>query len=141
MRKILLCLAVLILMLCAFAADSENVRVFFPAKVTDRPLFPVDAVIGQTCSVSESDEHQILYEMLLEPYTFEWTQSHIREQERSALVKLFGSWLSDNLGSSDVLMSTSLRNSDKSVTISVRVNGSCMAFVLKDGLVISMKAL
>lgn len=141
MRKFLLCLAMLILSLCAFAADSENVRVYFPSKATDRAVFPVDAVIGQTCSASESAEHQILYDMLVEPYTFEWTESHIREQERSALVKLFGSWLSENLGSSDILLSTSLRNSDSSVTISVRVNGSCMAFVLKDGLVISMKAL
>ena len=141
MKKTLLCLAMLILVFCAFASDSQNVRVFFPSKVTGRQIFPVDDGIGQTCSVTESSDHQILFEMLKEPYTFEWTESHIREQERSALVKLFGPWLSENLGSSDVLMSTSLRNSDSSVSISVRVNGSCMAFVLKDGLVISMKAL
>ncbi len=141
MRKALLVSVLMLLAFCAFAADPTGVRTYFPSKATFSEILPYDEVLGQTCSATSSSEHQILLRMLQESYSFEWTQTHIRESERSAIVRLFGSWLSENLGSTDVLMSVSRRNEDGSFSISVRVNGHCMAFVLLDALVVSMKEL
>ena len=134
MRKAFLALVLSLVMLNVFAAEPQSPRTFFPSKVTDNVILPVDGTIGQTCSASESPEHIALASMLSEPYTFEWTQSHIREQERAA-------WLSKNLGSADVLFSLAHRNEDGSCSISVKVNGSAMGFVLSDGLVVAMKEL
>ena len=141
MRKAFLALVLSLVMLNVFAAEPQSPRTFFPSKVTDNVILPVDGTIGQTCSASESPEHIALASMLSEPYTFEWTQSHIREQERAAIVGLFGAWLSKNLGSADVLFSLAHRNEDGSCSISVKVNGSAMGFVLSDGLVVAMKEL
>ena len=79
--------------------------------------------------------------MLCESYSFEWTESHIAEQVRSAVVRLFGTWLSEHLGESDYILSVANANSDGSYGINVRAKDSCMAFVLKDDQIISMKQL
>ncbi len=141
MRKALCILILVSVLACAFAADNESVRTFFPANASPKAVFPIDAVIGQTCPVDASEDHGKLFAMLTEPYSFEWTQSHLSENERAALVQIFGSWLSANLGQGEVLMSVASKNAEGSVGISVRKNGSCMAFVLKDDLIIAMREL
>ena len=141
MRKALSLLFLILIPLCAFAEDVSSVRTAFPSRASKAGILPVDRTIGQTCSPDESEVHRILYGMLGEPYSLEWTESHIAEDVRAALVRLFGSWLSDHLGTSDIIMSVGNGNSDGSFGISVRMDGSCIAFVLKDSLIVSMKEL
>lgn len=140
MRKICTFLALMCVALCAFAAEKQTVRTALPSKAS-AVLLPVDRTIGQTCSCTETEAHQALFDMLKEPYSFEWTESHIAEDVRTALVRLFGDWLSNHLGSSDILMSVANDNSDGSCGISVRIADSCMAFVLKENMIISMREL
>jgi len=125
----------------AFADDAQtSVRVFLPSKAA-KAVYPVDKVIGQTCPATETEAHKALFSMLCESYSFEWTESHIAEPVRSAIVKLFGDWLSEHLGGTDYILSVANNNSDGSFGINVRAKDSCMAFVLKDNQIISMKAL
>ena len=145
MRKGFVSLVFVLLALFAFAdgvfvADQPSVRVFLPSKATTS-VYPVDKVIGQTCSSSETETHKALFSMLCEQYSFEWTESHIAEPVRAALVKLFGDWFSEHLGGTDYILSVANNNSDGSSGINVRAKDSCMAFVLKDDQIISMKAL
>ena len=140
MRKISVVLVMICVALCACAAEKQTVRTALPAKAS-AVLLPVDRTIGQTCSSSETEGHRVLYDMLKEQYSFEWTESHIAQDVRVALVRLFGDWLSDHLGASDILMSVASDNSDGSCGINVRVADSCMAFVLKDNMIISMREL
>lgn len=154
MRKLLSVLAIILVTLCIFADDSESgslsspnianitdsVRTALPAK-TGTPMLPKDVKIGQVVSYTESPDHETLNKMLREEYSFEWTESHIAEQERPTLVKLFGSWLSQNLPATNFLMSKMSINQDGSVVINVRIGNSCMAFVLKDSMIVSMKEL
>ena len=141
MRKALVCLIFVLVFSFAFADDEQTpIRVYLPSQAS-KTVYPVDKVIGQTCSVTETETHKALFSMLCESYSFEWTQSHIAEPERSAIVKLFGSWLSEHLGFSDYTLSVANANSDGSFGINVRAKDSCMAFVLKDNLIISMKEL
>ena len=140
-RKAVLTLILLSLPFILSAADEGSARTFFPSKASAAEVLPVDATLGQISRPDASKAHIALCSMLLEPYSFEWTERHLREQERQALVRVFGQWLSENLGSEGFLMSVASENGDGSVSIGVRVNGGCMAFVLKDGLVISMKEL
>ena len=125
----------------AFAAEAQtSVRVFLPSKAVS-PVYPVDKVIGQTCPSTETEAHKALFSMLCEEYSFEWTESHIAESVRAAIVKLFGTWLSEHLGGTDYILSVANNNSDGSFGINVRAKDSCMAFVLKDNQIISMKEL
>ena len=140
MKKICAAIILISVALCLCAADKPAVRTALPSKAS-AGILPVDRVIGQTCPSSETQTHQVLSGMLAEQYSFEWTESHIAQEVRQPLVRLFGNWLSEHLGSSDVLMSVANENSDGSCGINVRLGGGCMAFVLKDGLIVSMREL
>lgn len=140
MRKAIVSLFFILVAALSFAEDQTPVRVFLPSQAS-AAVYPVDKVIGQTCPSSETEAHKALFSMLCESYSFEWTESHIAEQVRSAIVRLFGAWLSDNLGESDYILSVANANSDGSYGINVRSKDSCMAFVLKDDQIISMRQL
>ena len=140
MRKAFVSLIFILAAAVAFAEDQIPVRIFLPSQATSE-AYPVDKVIGQTCPNSETQAHKALFSMLCESYSFEWTESHIAEQVRSAVVRLFGTWLSEHLGESDYILSVANANSDGSYGINVRAKDSCMAFVLKDDQIISMKQL
>lgn len=140
MRKAFACLVFVLLASFAFAEDQLPIRIYLPSKASSA-LFPVDKVIGQTCPSSETETHKALFSMLCESYSFEWTESHIAEAVRPAVVRLFGSWFSEYLGFSDYILSVANANSDGSFGINVRAKDSCMAFVLKDNQIISMRQL
>ena len=102
-------------------------------------ILPVDDALGLVAGPDSDEAHSILYSALLEEYSFDWTETHISQPVRAALVRLFDGWLSTHLPCSDILMSISRFNADGSTTITVRTGDSCMSFVLSDGLIVSMK--
>ena len=144
MRNRILCLMALLIILATFpvlAGDSSSVRVTMPSTATKSPILPFDRVIGQVVEPDCDDNHLLLFNVLKEAYSFEWTESHIAPEVRTALVRLFDPWLSTHLPCYEILLSASYVNSDGSTGINVRADGSCMAFVLSDGMIVSMKEL
>ncbi|MBP5162717.1 MAG: hypothetical protein ILP16_07055 [Spirochaetales bacterium] len=144
MGKRLICLAAILLILSVLpvlAEDSVPVRIAMPSKATGSPVLPYDRVIGQVVEPECDDSHVLLSKALGEAYSFEWTESHIAPEVRSAIVRLFDSWFSTHLPCSFVLMSASHVNADGSTGINVRADGSCMSFVLSGGMIVSMKEL
>ena len=121
------------------AADVQSVRTYLPSLASEQGMLPVDDVIGQTAGPDCDDAHKALYSALGEDYSFEWTQSRIAQPVRAALVKLFDSWFSSHLPCSGIMMSVSHANADGSVGINVRCGESCMAFVMSEGMIVSMK--
>ncbi len=133
-----LLLAVLVILpLCA--ATQSSVRTSLPANATWTGVLPVDSSIGQTAEPDSDEAHSVLYAALREEYSFDWTETHIAEDVRAALVRLFDKWLSTHLPCTDILMSVSRSNADGSTSITVRTGDSCMSFVLSDGLIVSMR--
>ncbi len=140
MKRLVTALMLLSLALCAFASDG-GVRTVLPSLAGERPQLPIDTEIGQLGNFRDTREHEVLTGMLFEPYSFEWTERHLAQESREALVRLFGTWMSENLPASEMLISESRVNEDGSTVINVRLHGTCMAFVLRDGVIVSMKEL
>ena len=144
MRNRCLCLMALLIIFVSFPAladDSTPVRVAMPSNVTESPILPFDRVIGQVVEPDCDDNHVLLYNALREAYSFEWTETHIAPEVRAALVRLYDQWLATHLPCSEILLSVSHVNADGSTGINVRADGSCMAFVLSGGMIVSMKEL
>ncbi len=136
MKKIIV-LALLFILLCA-PAFSSSVREYLPSNVKVSTL-PVDSVIGQLADPDSSEAHELLGRALASEYSFEWTETYIREDVRQSLVSLFGSWLSEHLQAGQILLSISHTNSDGSVGLNARVGDSCMSFIIDGGFIVSMK--
>ena len=138
-RKVL---AIALILVLAFGAlHADEVRVEFP-KMHDRTsILPVDSVIGQIADESSDPAVHALSLALKEEYSFEWTQNHIAEESRASLVKLFGTWFSENLPSGETLFSVPHVNSDGTIGVNVRIGSSCMAFLLQGNMIVSMRLL
>ena len=138
-RKVLACVLILAFAFGVLCADE--VRVEFP-KLHDRTsVLPVDAVIGQIADESSDAAVHSLALALKEEYSFEWTQNHIAEESRASLVKLFGSWFSENLPCGVAFFSVPYMNGDGTVGVNVRIGSSCMAFLLEENMIVSMRLL
>lgn len=122
-----------------YCAEEKPVRTYLPAMASQHGMLPVDDVIGRIAEPDCDDAHVALSSALGEEYSFEWTQNHIAEPVRAALVRLFDSWFSTHLPCSGILMSVSHANADGSIGINVRAGGSCVAFVMSEGMIVSMK--
>ena len=138
-KRVLLFIIILAALLPLSAAQQQSVRTYLPSLASEQGMLPVDDVIGQTAAPDCDDAHSALYGALGEEYSFEWTQTHIAQPVRPALVRLFDSWFSANLPCRGILMSVSHSNADGSVGINIRCGESCMAFVMSDGMIVSMK--
>ena len=138
-RIILLFMILIAAAMPLYCAGEKPVRTYLPAMASQRGMLPVDNVIGPVAEPDCDDAHAALYSALTEGYSFEWTQTYIAEPVRAALVKLFDSWFSTHLPCSGILMSVSHENADGSIGINVRTDGSCVAFVMSDGMIVSMK--
>ena len=137
-RKLALSLMVLFVMLPLCAAGLQSARTSLPATATQTGLLPVDSTMGQVAQPDSDEAHQVLSAALKEEYSFDWTETHIAEPVRAALVRLFDGWLSTHLPCTGILMSVSRINADGSTAITVRTGDSCMSFVLSGGLIVSM---
>ena len=137
-RKVLACVLILVL---AFGALFAEVRVEFPGMHDRTSVLPVDAVIGQIADESSDAAVHSLALALKEEYSFEWTQNHIAEESRASLVRLFGPWFSENLPCGAALFSVPYMNGDGTVGVNVRIGSSCMAFLLEESMIVSMRLL
>ena len=140
MKKALLT-AVLILLIVFPALYADEVRVVFAKNRSESPMLPVDSVIGQLADENSDASVYSLALALREEYSFEWTETHIAEQYRSSLVKLFGTWFSENLPVSEALFSAPYLNNDGTVGVNVRFGTSCMTFLLDGNQIVSMRLL
>ena len=120
---------------------ADGIRVDLPQNRSGNMIMPVDAVIGQTADRDVNEDVRKLSLALSEEYSFEWTQEHIAEQARASLVKLFGSWFSENLPVPEVLFSLPYVNADGTVGVNARVGSTCMAFLLEGGQIVSIRLL
>jgi len=132
-------LMVLIVLIPLCAAGSQSARTSLPKNATEAGILPVDSSIGQTAEPDSDEAHAILYAALREEYSFDWTETHLAEPVRAALVRLFDQWLSTHLPCGEILMSVSRSSADGSTAITVRTGDSCMSFVLSGGLIVSMR--
>ena len=134
-------LAVLMILLALSPLFAGEVRVAMPQNRSGSPMLPVDTVIGQVADENSDGAVRKLASALREEYSFEWTQTHIAEEYRASLVKLFGSWFSETLPVSNVLFSVPYVNSDGTVGVNVRIGQVCMAFLLSGNQIVSMRQL
>ena len=134
-------LAVLMILLALSPLFAGEVRVAMPQNRSGSPMLPVDTVIGQVADENSDEAVRKLASALREEYSFGWTQTHISEEYRASLVKLFGSWFSETLPVSNVLFSVPYVNSDGTVGVNVRIGQVCMAFLLSGNQIVSMRQL
>ena len=134
-------LAVLMIILVISPLFAEEVRVVMPQNRSGSPMLPVDTVIGQVADENSDEAVRELASSLREEYSFEWTQTHIAEEYRASLVKLFGAWFSETLPVNSVLFSVPYVNSDGTVGVNVRIGQVCMAFLLSGNQIVSMRQL
>ena len=134
-------LAVLLILIAFSPLFAEEVRIVMPQNRSDSLMLPVDAVIGQIADESSDEAVRKLASALREEYSFEWTQVHIAEEYRASLVKLFGTWFSENLPVSTVLFSVPYVNGDGTVGVNVRIGQVCMAFLLEGNQIVSLRLL
>ena len=138
-RTISTLLLALLVMLPLCAAPAPSARVALPMKASGAGILPVDDELGLVAGPDSDEAHSLLYSMLREEYSFDWTETHIAQPMRAALVRLFDGWLSTHLPCRDILMSISRGNADGSTTITVRTGDTCMSFVLSEGRIVSMR--
>ena len=134
-------LAVLIILFAISALCAAEVRIVMPQNRSDSFMLPVDAVIGQVAEEDSDPAVRNLASALRQEYSFEWTQEHIVEEYRASLVKLFGSWFSENLPVTGILFSVPYVNSDGTVGVNARIGQVCMAFLLEGNQIVSMRLL
>ena len=130
---------IMILMLVSCLLFGAEIRVAFPAAHSGNVILPVDSTIGQLTDENSHEAVATLAEALRHEYSFEWTESHIHESVRASLVKLFGSWFSENLPASAVLFSVPHENPDGTVGVNARIGESCVSFLLEGNQIISMR--
>ena len=131
--------ALLMLILVSSILPAAEIRTALPARHTSSVILPSDPVLGQTGDDDSCDEVRVLAKALREPYSFEWTETNLHESVRSSLVKLFGSWFSENLPCREIVFSVPYSNADGTTGVNVRFPSSCVSFILDGTQIISMR--
>ena len=139
MKKRRTVVAVLLLILVSVFLPAAEIRSALPALHGSTAILPSDSVLGQVGDDDSCDAVSILAKAFKEPYSFEWTETYLHESVRSSLVKLFGSWFSENLPSEEMVFSVPYYNADGTVGVNVRFLQSCVAFILDGSQIVSMR--
>ena len=139
MKKRRTVVAVLLLILVSVFLPAAEIRSALPALHGSTAILPSDSVLGQVGDDDSCDAVSILAKAFKEPYSFEWTETYLHESVRSSLVKLFGSWFSENLPSQEMIFSVPYFNADGTVGVNVRFTFSCVAFILDGSQIVSMR--
>ena len=105
MKKRRTVVAVLMLILVSSILPAAEIRSALPALHGLTAILPSDSVLGQVGDDESCDAVSLLAKAFKEPYTFEWTETYLHESVRSSLVKLVGSWFSDNLPGEEMVFS------------------------------------
>lgn len=132
---------VILVLLFVSGLCAAEIRVDLPKNRSGNIFLPVDSVLGQLSDADSDQAVSVLTSALREEYSFGWTEAHISEQYRASLVRLFGDWFSENLPASAALFSVPVQNADGTVGVNVRIGDSCMAFLLNDNQIVSMRLL
>ncbi len=141
MKKRRAVVAVLMLILVSVFLPAAEIRSALPALHGSSVILPSDSVLGQVGDDDSCDSVSLLAKAFREPYSFEWTETYLHESVRSSLVKLFGSWFSENLPSEEPVFSVPYYNADGTVGVNVRFTFSCVAFILDGSQIVSMRIL
>ena len=139
MKKRRTVFAVLMLILVSSILPAAEIRSALPALHGSSVNLPSDSVLGQIGDDDSCDAVSLLAKAFREPYSFEWTETYLHESVRSSLVKLFGSWFSENLPSEEMIFSVPYFNADGTVGVNVRFLQSCVAFLLDGPQIVSMR--
>ena len=139
MKKRRTVVAVLLLILVSVFLPAAEIRSALPALHGSTAILPSDSVLGQVGDDDSCDAVSLLAKAFKEPYSFEWTETYLHESVRSSLVKLFGSWFSENLPSEEMIFSVPYFNADGTVGVNVRFTFSCVAFILDGSQIVSMR--
>ena len=139
MKKRRTVFAVLMLILVSSILPAAEIRSALPALHGSSVNLPSDSVLGQIGDDDSCEAVSLLAKAFREPYSFEWTETYLHESVRSSLVKLFGSWFSENLPSEEMIISVPYFNADGTVGVNVRFLQSCVAFLLDGPQIVSMR--
>ena len=139
MRKRRTAVAVLMLILVSSIVGAAEIRSALPALHGTAAILPSDSVLGQLGDDDSCEAVSLLAKAFREPYSFEWTETYLHESVRSSLVKLFGSWFSENLPGEEMVFSVPYFNADGTVGVNVRFPFSCVAFILDGAQIVSMR--
>ena len=139
MKKRRAIVAVLMLILVSSILPAAEIRSALPALHGSTAILPSDSVLGQVGDDDSCDAVSLLAKAFKEPYSFEWTETYLHESVRSSLVKLFGSWFSENLPGEEMVFSVPYYNADGTVGVNVRFLQSCVAFILDGSQIVSMR--
>ncbi len=139
MKKRRTVFAVLMLILVSSILPAAEIRSALPALHCSSVILPSDSVLGQIGDDDSCEAVSLLAKAFREPYSFEWTETYLHESVRSSLVKLFGSWFSENLPSEEMIFSVPYFNADGTVGVNVRFLQSCVAFLLDGPQIVSMR--
>ena len=139
MKKRRTVVAVLMLILVSSILPAAEIRSALPALHGSTAILPSDSVLGQVGDDDSCDAVSLLAKAFKEPYSFEWTETYLHESVRSSLVKLFGSWFSENLPGEEMVFSVPYYNADGTVGVNVRFLQSCVAFILDGSQIVSMR--
>ena len=139
MKKRRTVFAVLMLILVSSILPAAEIRSALPALHGSTAILPSDSVLGQVGDDDSCEAVSLLAKAFREPYSFEWTETYLHESVRSSLVKLFGSWFSENLPSEEMIFSVPYFNADGTVGVNVRFLQSCVAFLLDGPQIVSMR--
>ena len=139
MKKRRTVFAVLMLILVSSILPAAEIRSALPALHGSTTILPSDSVLGQIGDDDSCEAVSLLAKAFREPYSFEWTETYLHESVRSSLVKLFGSWFSENLPSEEMIFSVPYFNADGTVGVNVRFLQSCVAFLLDGPQIVSMR--
>lgn len=139
MRKRRTAVAVLMLILVSSILGAAEIRSALPALHGTVAILPSDSVLGQLGDDDSCEAVSLLARAFREPYSFEWTETYLHESVRSSLVKLFGSWFSENLPGEEMVFSVPYFNADGTVGVNVRFPFSCVAFILDGAQIVSMR--
>ena len=131
----------LILLVSVCGVSASEIRIVMPQNRSGSMMLPVDSVIGQLADEDSDAAVRSLASALKQEYSFEWTQEHISEEFRASLVKLFGTWFSENLPVAGALFSVPYVNGNGTVGVNVRIGTVCMAFLLDGNQIVSMRLL
>ena len=135
-KRFVILFSLLLLPAVGFCA---NARLSLPALSSEeKPVLPVDSVMGQLVEPDETVFHAFLKEAICSEFGYEWLETYVEPNSKVAIAELFTQFLSENLPASDFVMSALSQNGDGSVSISVRINSTVVDFVVDGSYIVAM---
>lgn len=118
---------------------GSNTRIsLVTLSLEQKPLLPVDSVMGQLVQPDETIFHSLLAKAISSEFGYQWLETFVNPDSKAAIAEVFTSFLSENLPAKDFIMSALSQNGDGSVSISVRINSQVVDFVVDGSYIVAM---